>query len=422
VRASAKADLSALREGARSGGGQRARLRSALVVAEVMASVVLLVSAGLLMRALDRIRDTDLGFRPVGVLTMRTALPLPPYDTTARRVQFYGQVLTRVRALPGVQSAAYISGLPMQMSGGIWPVALTGDPKARTPGHTASLRYATPGYFATLGIPVRRGRDLAETDGANAPAVAVVSESFARHFFPNEDALGKRFQFAMAERTVVGIAGDVRVRGPEQSSEPQVYLSYQQVPDNSIVGYIPKDLAIRSSAVPGEGGNAALLAAVREIIRTADPLQPISGVRTMQEIVSDATASRVVQVRVIAAFAVIAFLLAAVGIHGLLAYTVSQRRHEFGVRMALGAQRSAIVRMVMQQGVRLALGGVLPGVLLAYGAGRGMSALLAGVAPGDAITFLAAASLCVLMTLAGSLLPVLRAVNVAPASAFRGES
>ncbi|MEO8623301.1 MAG: ABC transporter permease [bacterium] len=418
-RASGQADLGALREGARSGGGQRLRLRSALVIAEVMASVVLLVSAGLLMRALIRLNDVDPGFRAERVLTLRTALPFPPYDSTARRVQFYTQVLTGVRALSGVENAGYITGLPMAMTGGLHGVSFPGQSTSRAPGSVASVRYATPGYFPTMRIRLRVGRDIEETDAAGAPFVAVVSESFMRRFLPGEEGLGKRFQIDQHERTIVGIVGDVRVRGLERESEPQVYLSYKQVDDGNFTGYIPKDLVIR--LVPGTSSVSAIMPSLREIVHTADPLQPISNVRTMEEIVAETTASRTVQVRVIGAFAIIAFLLAAVGIHGLLADTVSQRRHEIGVRMALGAQRSTIVAMVMRQGVWLAVCGVVPGIVLAYAAGRAMSALLAGVAPGDIATFLAATVLCVLMTLAGSLVPVLRAVNVAPASAFRSE-
>ena len=417
LRASGKADLSALREGTRSGGGQRARLRSALVISEVMASVVLLVSSGLLMRALLRVQATDPGFRAEGVLTLRTALPMPRYDSASHREAFYSRVLSEVRTLPGVRSAAYISYLPMAMGGGIWPVALAGQPTVRAAGQTASMRFVTPGFFTSLGIPLRAGREIAETDDLNQPFVALVSESFARRYWPGDDALGKRFQFGMNERTVVGVAGEIRVRGLERTSEPQVYLPYKQVRDGQIgTGYAPKDLVIRASVPP-----ASLVPAVRRIVHDVDAEQPVSNVQTMSEIVSDQTASRAVQVRLVGAFAAIAFLLAAVGIHGLLAFTVSQREHEIGVRMALGAQRGTIVRMVMRQGALLALAGILPGLAVAYGAGRAMESLLAGVHPGDAATFLAAAMLCVVMTLAGTLLPVLRAVRVTPASVFRGE-
>lgn len=416
LRASRTADLGALRERARGGGGRKARLRSLLVIAEVTASVVLLVSSGLLLRALWRVQATDPGFRTQGVLTLQTALPRPRYESTAKRAQFYTEVLSGVRALPGVANAAYISYLPMTMTGGIWPVVLDGRPATRSESNTASLRFVTPGFFSTLGIPVRRGREVAETDRANQPFVAVVSESLVQRYWPGEDPLGKRFQFGLSERTVVGVVGDIRVRGLERTSEPQVYLPYQQVKDGDLIGYIPQDLAIWTTAPPG-----TLLPAVRRIVAAADPEQPISNVQTLEEIVADRTASRSVQARVLAGFAVIAFLLAAVGIHGLLSFAVSTRRHEFGVRMALGAQSREIVAMVLRQGARLAAAGVLPGIALAYAAGRAMQSLLAGVQPGDALTFAAAVVACVVMTLAGSLMPVLRAVRVPPATVFRSE-
>jgi len=416
LRASAKADLSALREGSRSGGGRRARVRSALVVVEVMASVVLLVSSGLLLRALARVESTDPGFRTDGVLTMRTALPRPQYDSNTVREQFYNRVLDNVRALPGVQSAAYISFLPMTMTGGIFPVTAGGEPSNGADGRNASMRYTTPGFFGSMGIPVKSGRDVAETDDVGRPGVAVVSESFARKYFPGQNPIGRRFTTTPGEMEIVGVVGDVRVRGLERTSEPQMYLAYRQQAGPSFPFYMPKDLVIRSTAPI-----AQLAPAVRRIIHEADPAQPISNVRMMSDIVSDQTATRAVQVRVIAAFALVAFLLAAVGIHGLLAFSVSQRSHEFGVRMALGAERGAIVGLVVRQGVVLALCGVIPGVALAYAAGRAMQSLLFGVQPGDSATFAAAAALCVVMTLAGSLVPVLRAVKVAPASAFRGE-
>jgi len=418
LRASGGAGFDALRDGERAGGGQRGRLRSALVIAEVMGCVVLLISSGLLMRALWRIQATDPGFRPENVITLRTALPTPKYDSTALRERFFSEVLAGVRALPGVSSAAYISFLPMAMGGGIWPVVMPGEnqARARAKGHLASLRFATPGFFAAMGIPLRRGREIGETDAINQPFVAVVSESLARQYFPHENPIGKRFQIALSDRTIVGVVGDVRVRGPERTSEPQVYLPYKQVKDGQFGNYVPKDLVIRSSSPP-----PALLPAIRRIVSKADRQQPVSNVRTMNDIVSEQTASRTVQVRVLGGFAAIAFLLAAVGIHGLLSFTVSQRRHEIGVRMALGAKSTDVVGMVMRQGVWLAAVGVIPGVAIAYAAGKGMESLLAGVKPGDAPTFAAAAMLCVLMTLLGSLLPVLRAVRVAPATVFRAE-
>ena len=418
ARACRQSGFRALRDGARAGGGRKERLRSVLVIAEVTASVVLLVSAGLLVRALWRIEATDPGFRTDGVLTLRTALPWPKYDQTARRAGFYTQVLSAVRALPGVSSAAYISFLPMVMRGGIWPVIPNGNTVdlQRSGAHTASLRFVTPGFFATLGIPFHRGRDVAEADSMDAPFVAVVSESFVRRYWPDQDPLGRHFTMAFHDRMVVGVVGDIRVRGLERNSEPQVYLPYRQVPDGWLIYYPPKDLVIRSAAAAG-----TLLPAVRRIIRRADPEQPVSDVRTMADIVEEQTASRSAQVRVLGAFAAIAFLLAGVGIHGLLSFAVSRRTQEIGVRIALGARPGGIVRMIVRQGALLAGAGVALGIALAYAAGRAMEGLLAGVRPGDAVTFASAIGLCLLMTVLGSLLPALRAVRIDAIAAIRAE-
>jgi predicted permease len=315
-----------------------------------------------------------------------------------------------------VANAAYTSWAPITMGGGIWPVSVGAQEQIRSEEHTASLRYVTPGFFDTLGIPLRHGRHISDSDTADRLFVAVVSESFAKQFFPGENPIGRQFTFAFSERTIVGVAANIRVRGLEIPSEPQVYVSYTQVADGSMIGYTPKDLLIHSSLDPD-----ALVPTVRAIIRRADPELPISDVRTMETIVEGQTASRAVQLRVLGAFAIVAFFLAAVGIHGLLSFAVSQRRQEIGVRIALGAQRSDILSMVVWRGVLLAAAGVIPGVALAYAAARMMEALLVGVQPGDAATFLTVVVLAVVMTLAGSLLPALRALRVDPMTAIRAE-
>jgi putative ABC transport system permease protein len=245
----------------------------------------------------------------------------------------------------------------------------------------------------------------------------VVSESFARRYWPGADPLGRTFDFALQERTVVGIVGDIMVRGLEQTSEPQVYLPATQVPDGSIIFYTPKDLVVRSST----SDRAALVPAIRDIVRRVDPEQPISNVRTMEEIVGEQTASRAVQVRLLGSLAALALLLAGVGIHGLLSYTVSNRARELGVRMALGAQRRDILGMVVGQGLRLAGAGVLLGVALAYAAARGMAALLASVGPADGATLLAVGGLCLAMAVVGCFFPALRASRTDPIAAIRAE-
>jgi putative ABC transport system permease protein len=410
------ADLSGLREGPRAGGGRKERLRSALVVAEIVASVVLLVSAGLLMRALWTIQARDPGFKADGVLTMGTALPLPKYDKVATREVFYHRVLTEISALPGVSGAAYVSFAPLTMRGGIWPVSIASQLVTRADNEVAFLRYVTPGYFRTLGIPVRRGRDVEETDARDRPFVAVVSESFVRRYWPDQDPIGRHFTFAFDDRIVVGVVGDVRLRGMERPSEPQVYLSYRQVADGSIIGYVPKDLVVRTSE-----SMSTLVPAIRTIVRRVDPTLPVSNIRWLSDLVDLDTASRAVQLRVIAAFAVVAFVLAGIGIHGLLSFAVSQRMQEIGVRRALGAQRRDIVSMVMRRSAVLVVAGVIPGVALAYAAGRSMEALLAGVKPADAATVAAAVGLSVVMAALGTIAPTVRAVRIDPMTALRTE-
>jgi len=417
LRACAAAETGALREGPRVGVERRTeRLRAMLVVAEVTASVALLIGSGLLLRALWRLQSVDPGFRSARVLTMRTTLPLPRYAQTQRRVVLYRRVLADIRALPGVSNASYTSGLPMVMRGGIWGVTLEGQPEDRTEARPVSLRFVTPGYFDTLKIPRLAGRDVAETDTHEAPFVAVVSESLARRCWPGENPLGRRIKVATKNREVVGVVGDVRVRGLEQTSEPQVYLPYQQVDDNAIVGYIPKDLVVRITLPP-----AALLPAIRATVAKADSQLPISAVRMLSDIIDDDTAPRQVQLRVLVGFAVVAFLLAGIGIYGLLAVTVSHRAREIGVRMALGAGAGTILRMVLRQGTVLAAAGVLLGAGLAYAAGRAMQALLAGVSPADVPTFAAAIALSFAMTLVGSLVPAVRAARLDPVIIMRTE-
>ena len=416
LRAGRNSALDALRSGTRTAGGHTQRLRAVLVIIEVAASVVLLVTSGLLIRAVWRIQSTDPGFVADNVLTLQTALPLPKYETTARRVQFYQHVLQDVRSIPGVRDAAYVTGLPMSMRGGIWPVSLKGEEVLANNQNSVSLRYVTPHYFATLGIPVRRGRDVADTDTREQPFVAVVSESLVKRLWPHENPLGKRFSLAFSERTVVGVVGDVRVRGLERPSEPQVYLPYQQVADGSIIGYTPKDLVIRTAA-----GTSNLLPRIREIIKSADPEQPIAHVRTMSEIVAEETASRRTQLWLLGALSAIALLIAGLGVHGLLTFTVSKRTQELGVRRALGAQDREIIGLVLREGLALALIGLAIGIPAAYAAARGMGALLFGVRPGDPLTIAIAAALCLATAVAGCLRPAMQATRVDPLSALRVE-
>jgi predicted permease len=295
-------------------------------------------------------------------------------------------------------------------------VSLDGRPVDRAGDNTASMRFATPGYFRTMGIPLLAGRDFGDEDTRESLFVAVVSESFVRRYFPGQDPLGRTFQFGPAKRTIVGVAGDVRVRGIERTSEPQVYLPHRQINDGWMIFYPPKDLVLHTTL-----DASALAPAIRQIVKRVDSEQPVSDTRTLEQIVAGDTAPRRVQVGVLGAFAAVAFVLAAIGIYGLLSFAVSQRITEIGVRVALGASRGDILRLVLRQVTVLALVGTVLGIGLALAAGRSLSALLAGVAPTDPATMLAAAALALIMTLVGSLLPAIRALRVDPATALRAE-
>jgi predicted permease len=405
-----------LRHGARVFGTRGTeRLRGLFVVGEVAAAIVLLVTVGLFLKALWQVQDIDPGFDPRGVVTARTTLPLPGYETVTARARFYQQVLDDVRATPGVESAAYTSFLPMVMGGGIWPVLLPGTTVPED-ARAASVRFVTPGYFATMRVPLVRGRDVADTDRQDTQYVAVVSRSFAELYWPGEDPLGRHFSTALQERVVVGVVGDVRVRGLERESEPQVYLPAPQVPDGGLSFYIPKDLVVRAST-----STASIVPAVRAAVMRADPQQPVSDVQQMSDIVERQMASRTTQVAVLAAFAGVALLLALVGIHSLLAYVVAARTQEIGVRMALGATRGQVLALVARRAALLAAIGVAAGVVVAYAASRSVQALLAGISAADLGTYLAAVTAAAGITLLGSVLPAWRAMQVDPVAAMRAE-
>jgi predicted permease len=408
--------FTALREGARSG-GRRQRLRTVLVAIEVAVSVMLLISSGLLIRAIMRVQSVDPGFAHDGVVTLRTALPVPRYSDPARRAEFYDRVLTNVRALPGVEQAAYTSGLPMVLTGGIAGVAIPGEEVRSARRQGVGIRFVSSQFFGALRIPLRRGRDVEDTDTPDRALVAVVSESFVERYWPETDPIGKTFEIRQQMRTVVGVVGDIKVRGLERTNEPQVYIPAKQPPDSGLGGlYVPKDLVIRA---PRQG--LALVPAVREIVRQVDPAQPLSDVRMMSDVVGGQLETRNAQLRVLGALAALALLLAGVGIHGLLAFTVAQRAREIGVRLALGAEPSLVARMIVSEATRMALIGVVPGVIAAYVAARAMSTLLFGVPPADLVTIAAATVLCFAVAVLGALRPAIRAARVDPMSAMRSD-
>jgi len=343
-------------------------------------------------------------------------LPSPRYDDSVRRAAFYDRVLSGVRALPGVQNAAYTSGLPTVLTGGIARVLLPGEIDRRDWSQLVSLRIVSSEFYTTLGIPLRRGRDVSETDTPDRPLVAVVSESFVRKRLPNVDPIGKTFEVRGQTRTVVGVVGDIKVRGLERESEPQLYLPIHQIPPQTGGLYLPKDLLVRSSTPP-----VSQLPAIRDIVRRVDPEQPLSDVRMFSDVLDYQTVDRRTQVNVLGALAVLALILTGVGIHGLLSFTVAQRDREIGVRLALGAGRAVVARMIVSEAVRMAVIGVIPGMLIAYLAARAMSALLFGVPAGDPLTIGTAALVCVATAALGCVRPAFRAARIDPISALRSE-
>jgi predicted permease len=413
----ARALQDGLREGARSGVTRSTeRLRSALVVAQVTASMVLVIGAGLLLEALWRVQDVDPGFVPSQVLTLRTSLPMPKYGVTAVRERFYDRVLSELRRTPGVQNAAYISFLPMVMRGGIWPVSVDGAPPDPQNPHVASLRLISPGFFDTLRVPLLAGRDVRDGDRPDTVRVAVVSESFVRRHWPGLDPIGRHLGLAIGDATVVGVVHDIKVRGLERESEPQVYLASAQVPDNQIIYYSPKDLVARAA-----GDLQGLVPELRRIVAAADPEVPLSDIRPLSTIVAADLEARVVQLRVLWVFAGLAVLLAGFGVHGVLACSVASRVREIGVRFALGATRAGVVRLVLGRGLWLAAAGVTLGLVTAAWASSMLQSLLFGVNPRSVPVYGIAAIVCLAMAAGGSLLPALRAMRVNPVDAIRAD-
>jgi predicted permease len=409
-RSSKMADVTVLRT--RVGAGALGtRFRAALVLVEVAGTVALLVSAGLLLKAMWRVQSVDPGFRTEGVLTLRTALPLP-LSQTARR-DFYTRVLAQARSLPGVTSAGYISFLPMTFPAGNLVVTVPGlTLTAEVRAHT---RFITSDYLGTMRIPLLRGRDVSESDDAKATPVTVISASLARRLWQEEDPIGRQMTLAGVNWTVVGVTGDVIVRGLERANLPQAYFPYDQLPAIGAY-YAPKDLAVRTTGDP-----MALVPSLRAIIKDVRPDQALSDIRPLEEIVASQTAPRREQLRVLGVFAAMAFLLAAVGIHGLLAFTVSSRAQEIGVRLALGAARGQVLGMFVRQGVWLGIAGIAVALPVAYLAARSMSALLFGVTPVDPVIYGAAVLITMVMTVAGSLQPALRAAGIDPAVTMKNE-
>jgi predicted permease len=386
--------------------------RNALVVSEVALSLILLVGAGLMIRTLWALHGTDPGFKPDHVLTMR--VPIPQSSDKSKRSRLYDEFLPAVAALPGVQSAGAIDNLPME-GGSEQPIALEGRPnEVFALQRNVSVRQVTPSYFHTLGISLISGRDFDLADTAGKQAVVVISKSMANLFWPGEDAIGKQFRISFTPdilRTVVGVAADIKARGLDQL-EP-VAMLYVPVRQDDSGG-----LAL---VVRGSGDVTRLTPAITAVLAKIDPTLPIRDVRTLADFVATTLSQHRFTMWLFAALAGLAFVLAAVGIYSVLSYSVRSRVHEIGVRIALGAAPSDVIRLVVVEGMRPALLGVGLGAAGAFALGGVLSKLVYGVSAADPLTFLAMALLLALVAAIACAIPGYRATRVHPVVALRNE-
>jgi predicted permease len=418
-----KTDLNeALKQGSGRAGGFGARqrwLRNGFVVAQVALALVLLVGAGLLIQTLYKLRSQYSGLRPESVLTVRTQLVSNRYNEHPQRVAFYDQVLARVKNLPGVAHAGYTTAVPLVWKGGANGLILEGRQEEPGVGWNALHRQISPDYFQAVGLAMRQGRPFAEQDNESAAPVAVINETMARLYWPGESPIGKRFKVAGPPDTnpwlmIVGVVADVRQMGADTPVKAEMYVPYRQASWNRF--FVPRDLVIRTSVVP-----SSLVPAVRQAIHEVDPYQPLSSIRTMDEVLGRETAQRRLGMILLVAFAALALLLAALGIYGVLSYFVVQHTPEIGVRMALGAQPGDVLRMVIMRGMRLALAGVALGLVGAFALTRLMKSLLFEVNANDPLTFGLIALLLTLVALLACLVPARRATKVDPIIALRYE-
>src|SRR6266403_560431 len=391
------------------------RTRSVLVVSEVALSLVLLIGAGLMIRSLSRLRNVDPGLDSHNVLTMSFSLSSTKYGKPSQQTTFFDELLRRVRALPGVASAGTIDTLPLGDGGSTQPIAVEGHPLlAMSEQPEVAVRAVEPGFFETMRIPILQGRPLSSADVADRPAVTLISESMAKRFWPNENPIGKRLKmtfFPEKSREVVGVVGDVKAYGLDVI-EPvaTLYLPLAQQP----MPYM--SLVVRTSSPPN-----TLASAISNAVHEVDREQPMVDVITMDDIVADSLSHQRFNMLLLSAFSGLALLLAAIGIYSVLAYSVRRRMREIGVRMALGAQRGDILRMILGQGTKLALIGTGIGIAVAFALTRLMASQLFGVTATDPVTFLSVAALIILVALSACYLPARRATKVDPVVALQYE-
>ncbi len=415
ARSALRVDLvGGLQEGGRaaSSGVAHIRFRRMLTIGELAGAVVLLVGAALLLSSLARLRRVEPGLDPRGVLTMEVVLPPARYPDKAKRSAFFRELVERASRVPGVESAGGAANLPFSGSNSTQGFVIAGRAPAQ-PGDTPEEAYrtVTPGYFEALRIPLLKGRGFSERDTAEAPGVVVVNTAFARRYWPNQDPVGKRILFAedLAKPfEVIGVVGDVRHTRLDVPTVPEMYVCYAQDAPDSMV------LAVRSKVDP-----TALGARLRGEIASLDPEQPVFNLKTMEEVVEESTSEPRFYTTLLGVFAVLALALAVLGVYSIISYSVAQRRHEFAIRVALGARRADVLVLVAREGMALAGIGILAGLAAAWVATRGLASLLFGVRPDEPVIFGATACLLAAVALAASLVPALRASRANPASAFR---
>ena len=401
-------------------GGRRRRFRDALVVAEMALAVVLLIGAGLMLRTLWSLQRIDLGFNPSGVLTMKIALPQAAYQEPEQVVTFYSTLMQRIRAVPGVVSAGAARSLPLDST--IGDFGLRVDGYVPPPGTNAKgdWQIATDGYLQAMGERVVRGRGIEPADTSDSQLVGLVNEEMARRYWSGRDPIGGRFRIGgRADRpwvTVVGIVGDVRHNGITTAVKEKFYVPHTQ-------WHLSVGNPIRSMTLVlrANGDPAALAAPVRDVIRQIDPNLPVAEVRSMNDVVGSALSTPTFMSVLLSIFATLALSLSAIGIYGVLSYVVSRRTREIGIRVAIGAGRARVLRMVLSSGLALALVGIVAGLILAAAVTGLLRGLLHGVTPVDAATFVTVAVALIGVAALASLVPAWRASRVDPVVALKSE-
>jgi putative ABC transport system permease protein len=405
-------------------GRQKQRLRSLLVISELALSLVLLVGAGLMIKSFIRVQGADPGFDSENMLTMRLSLPRSKYPDFNNQTQFFQELLSRIQAQPGVQSAAAINALPLSGSSADRSFRIEGRVlNPSEPGPDEELRFVSSGYFSTMGIPLLRGRDFTERDNSEAPRAAIVNRAVADRYWPGDEAIGKRIAYSgLGEGKpnwceIVGVVGNVKHSGPDTPAKPEVYLPYLQplfAPATSVIG--PMYLVVRSATPP-----SGLTAAVRGEIASLDPNQPVSNVKTMEERLSTAVAQRRFNMLLLGIFAGVALLLASIGIYGVMSFAVTQRTREVGLRMALGASASNVLALVLGQGLVMTFIGVMGGLAASLVLTSLIHSLLYEVSATDPLTFVAVSVVLIAVALVACFIPARRAMKVDPMVALRHE-